>query len=147
MHLNPYGEYAILLAASLANHWPRDREGIVARTRELGMTVAFPEQPRDHARVRGVIDEWLTVVDARDPHERARLLNAQMAAATAYPRLTDHDGEAGTCTTATTGPCRSPMSSRPSSAWAPPCTSPPAACIGSGAARRVRRPAIPARRW
>ncbi|GAB2570541.1 CGNR zinc finger domain-containing protein [Leucobacter ruminantium] len=93
MHLNPYGEYAILLAASLANDWPRDREGIIARTREFGMTVAFPEQPHDHARVRGVIDEWLTVVDARDPHERARLLNAQMAAATAYPRLTDHDGE------------------------------------------------------
>ena len=44
MHLNPYGEYAVLLAASLANDWPA-------------------------------------------------VLNAQMAAATAYPQLTDHDNE------------------------------------------------------
>ncbi|EEB9150677.1 CGNR zinc finger domain-containing protein, partial [Salmonella enterica subsp. enterica serovar Paratyphi B] len=31
MHLNPYGEYAVLLAASLANDWPEDRAGIVDR--------------------------------------------------------------------------------------------------------------------
>ena len=93
MHLNPYGEYAVLLAASLANDWPTDRSGIVARTRELGMTAEFPEVPGDHGRVRSVIDDWLTVVDADDPHDRSRILNAQMAAVTAYPRLTDHNDE------------------------------------------------------
>ncbi len=93
MHLNPYGEYAVLLAASLANEWPSDRAGIVARTREFGMTVEFPEAPDDHGRVRRVIDDWLRVVDTPDPHARAGLLNAHMAAAAAYPRLTDHNDE------------------------------------------------------
>ena len=93
MHLNPYGEYAVLLAASLANDWPDDRAGIEARTREFGMTMEFREEPADHARSRQVIDDWLRVVDAADPAERAALLNSQMAAVAAYPRLTDHDGE------------------------------------------------------
>lgn len=93
MHLNPYGEYAVLLAASLANDWPGDRAGIEARTIEKGMTMRFPVASDDHIETRRVIDEWLRVVDATDPDERALLLNAQMAAVTAYPRLTDHDGE------------------------------------------------------
>jgi predicted RNA-binding Zn ribbon-like protein len=93
MHLNPYGEYAVLLAASLANDWPTSREGIVARARHFGMTMAFPQAPDDHARTRRVIDAWLAVVDADDPHGRAVLLNRQMAAVTAYPRMTDHDDE------------------------------------------------------
>ena len=93
MHLNPYGEYAVLLAASLANEWPANRAGIVARTREFGMTAEFPETPDDYRRVRRVIDDWLTVIDATDPYDRARILNSHMAAAAAYPRLTDHNDE------------------------------------------------------
>ncbi|MFP3462207.1 CGNR zinc finger domain-containing protein [Arthrobacter globiformis] len=93
MHLNPYGEYAVLLAQSLANDWPSDRAGIVARTREHGMTMPFPERPGDHARCRDVLDQWLTVVDADTADERAHLLNQQMAAVAAYPRLTDHNRE------------------------------------------------------
>lgn len=93
MHLNPYGEYAVLLAASLANEWPDDRAGIEARTRDFGMTMDFREEPEDHERSRLVVDDWLLVVDAADSGRRAMLLNAQMAAAAAYPRLTDHDGE------------------------------------------------------
>lgn len=93
MHLNPYGEYAVLLAGSLANDWPSDAVGIVERAREEGMTMVFPSGPDDHAEVRQVIDDWLTVVDADDPRERARLLNRQMAEAAAYPQLTDHDDE------------------------------------------------------
>lgn len=93
MQLNPYGEYAVLLAASLANDWPADRDGIVARTYEHGMTAVYaPAEASDHARTRGVIDAWLGIVDADTEAQRARLLNDQMAAATAYPRLTDHDG-------------------------------------------------------
>ncbi|PWJ47601.1 CGNR zinc finger domain-containing protein [Quadrisphaera granulorum] len=93
MHLNPYGEYAVLLAASLANDWPATREQLVARTREHGMTMPFPSAPGDLEQTRAVLDSWLTVVDADDDDERARLLNAQMAAVAAYPRLTDHDRE------------------------------------------------------
>lgn len=93
MHLNPYGEYAVLLAASLANDWPESREGIEARTREFGMTMDFTVGDDDHARTREAIDSWLRVVDAPTPIERAETLNAQMAAAAAYPRMIDHDGE------------------------------------------------------
>lgn len=93
MHLNPYGEYAVLLAASLANDWPADRAGIEERTRERGMTMTFPVASDDHARTRDVIDRWLRVVDEPDPATRAALLNLEMAGAAAYPRLTDHDGE------------------------------------------------------
>lgn len=93
MHLNPYGEYAVLLAASLANDWPSERGGIETRIREFGMTMDFSQSPEDHRRTRDVIEDWLTVVDATDPHERARILNAHMAAAAAYPRLTDHNDE------------------------------------------------------
>ncbi|MDQ1176645.1 CGNR zinc finger domain-containing protein [Microbacterium sp. SORGH_AS_0421] len=93
MHLNPYGEYAVLLAASLANDWPANRDGIERRTIEMGMTMTFPVASDDHERTRAVIDDWLHVVDETDPDARAALLNAQMAAVAAYPRLTDHDGE------------------------------------------------------
>lgn len=93
MHLNPYGEYAVLLATSLANDWPADRAGIEERTIEMGMTMTFPPAADDHARVRDVIDDWLRIVDEADPDARASLLNAQLAEAAAYPRLTNHDGE------------------------------------------------------
>jgi len=93
MHLNPYGEYAVLLAASLADDWPSDRAGIEARTREFGMTMVFTPEPGDHGRVREVVDDWLRIVDETDEAARAELLNAQLAQAAAYPRLTDHDGE------------------------------------------------------
>lgn len=93
VQLNPYGEYAVLLAASLANEWPAERIGVVARTRDFGMTAEFPEASDDYDGVRSVVDDWLRVVDATDPQDRARILNSHMAAATAYPRLTDHNDE------------------------------------------------------
>lgn len=93
MHLNPYGEYAVLLAASLANDPPTDRDDIIARTREFGMTMEFTQAPNDHRLTLEVVTDWLRVVDAADPQERANLLNEQMAAAAAYPRLVDHNNE------------------------------------------------------
>lgn len=93
MHLNPYGEYAVLLAASLADDFPTDRAGIEERTLEMGMTMTFPPAFDDHEKVRAVVDDWLRIVDESDPAARAEILNAQMAQAAAYPRLTDHDGE------------------------------------------------------
>lgn len=93
MHLNPYGEYAVLLAASLANDWPVDAAGIEQRTRDFGMTMVFSRGADDHARTRRVIDDWLAIVDADSDGARAGLLNVQMADAAAYPRLVDHDGE------------------------------------------------------
>ncbi|MGZ8177766.1 CGNR zinc finger domain-containing protein [Williamsia sp. SKLECPSW1] len=93
MHLNPYGEYAVLLAASLADDWPDDCDGIEQRARDFGMTGQFVTGPDDHARTRAVIDTWLRVVDAETDDDRARLVNEMMSGATAYPRLTNHDDE------------------------------------------------------
>ena len=83
----------MLLAQSLANDFPQDGAAIIERTRDFGMTMDFTAAPGDHGRVRGVMGDWLEIVDAAEHHQRAALLNAQMAAATAYPRLTEHDGE------------------------------------------------------
>ncbi|MGO2112573.1 MAG: CGNR zinc finger domain-containing protein [Pseudoclavibacter sp.] len=93
MHLNPYGEYAVLMAASLANDWPGDRDALEARTRECGMTIDFPVMPDDVPNTRHVIDGWLQVVDAPSPERKAELLNRHMASAAAYPRMTDHAGD------------------------------------------------------
>ncbi|KSU66566.1 CGNR zinc finger domain-containing protein [Arthrobacter sp. NIO-1057] len=93
MQLNPYGEYAVLLAASLANNWPENRGEIEQRTREVGMTMPFPVRRNDHKETRQVIDDWLRIVDADSDHQRAELLNQQMSQASAYPRMVDHDGE------------------------------------------------------
>lgn len=93
MQLNPYGEYAVLLAQSLANDWPADAEDIVQRTRDFGMTMTFSVGDSAHEEVRAVVDDWLSVVDAATDETRAEILNAQMARAAAYPRLTDHNGE------------------------------------------------------
>lgn len=93
MHLNPYGTYAVQLAASLANDWPGDRDAIEERTREFGMTMSFDSRPSDHAEVRCVVDEWLAVVDADTPESRAALLNSQMAEAAAFPQLVNHNDE------------------------------------------------------
>lgn len=93
MHLNPYGEYAVLLAASLANDWPESRAGIEERTLDMGMTMTFPPAADDHEAVRAVIDEWLVIVDEPDHDARAALLNTRLAESAAYPRLTNHDGE------------------------------------------------------
>lgn len=96
MHLNPYGTYAVQLAASLANDWPADRSGIEARTREFGMTMAFLEDAEDvdaHSGTREVIDEWLRVVDAATPEVRAEILNRHMSEAAAFPQLVNHDDE------------------------------------------------------
>ncbi|WP_029150586.1 CGNR zinc finger domain-containing protein [Microbacterium indicum] len=93
MHLNPYGEYAVLLAGSLANDWPADRAALFERTREFGMTLAWPEEEDDHPRTRAVIDGWLEVVDTPSDAVRAEALNERMARAAAYPRMTDHDGQ------------------------------------------------------
>jgi hypothetical protein len=87
MHLNPYGEYAVLLAASLANDWPEDRDGIAARARELGMTMTFPVGHDDHAGTRRVIDDWLAILDATEPTERARLLSRFAELSAAYHAL------------------------------------------------------------
>ncbi|MGO3151209.1 MAG: CGNR zinc finger domain-containing protein [Galactobacter sp.] len=92
MHLNPYGEYAVLLAASMANEPPTTGAEVHHRMRERGMTMDFPAHTDDLETTRAVIHEWLAVVDA-EPESRALLLNDIMARAAAYPRLVNHNDE------------------------------------------------------
>ncbi|MEO6530989.1 MAG: CGNR zinc finger domain-containing protein [Specibacter sp.] len=82
-----------MLAAPLANDFPPDRAGVLERVREFGMTMDFTQAVDGHVLVRRVVENWLDTVDAPSHRERAALHNAQMAAAAADPRLTDHHGE------------------------------------------------------
>ncbi|MES9511699.1 CGNR zinc finger domain-containing protein [Streptomyces sp. NPDC000609] len=93
MHLNPYGEDVVDLAADLANRRPASAEELAGRCRAAGLVVDLPVTPQDLDRTQDVLDAWEKAVDADDEHERAELLNRMLAAAAAYPRLTDHAGD------------------------------------------------------
>ncbi|MFD5191737.1 CGNR zinc finger domain-containing protein [Streptomyces sp. NPDC058357] len=93
MHLNPYGEDVVDLAADLANRRPASAEELAERCRAAGLVVDLPVTPQDLDRTQDVLDAWEKAVDADDEHERAALLNRMLAAAAAYPRLTDHAGD------------------------------------------------------
>ncbi|MEU8270778.1 CGNR zinc finger domain-containing protein [Sphaerisporangium sp. NPDC049002] len=90
MHLNPYGEDAVNLAAALANRRPETAAELAERCRAAGLMLEHPVTARDLDRVHAVLEAWEKVVDATDEHERAELVNRMLADSTAYPRLTDH---------------------------------------------------------
>ncbi|WP_327715416.1 CGNR zinc finger domain-containing protein [Streptomyces sp. NBC_00490] len=92
MHLNPYGEDAVNLAADLANRRPVSAEELADRCRAAGLVVEGPATPEDLERTAVVLDTWEKVVDTTDEHERADLVNGMLAAAAAYPRMTNHVG-------------------------------------------------------
>jgi hypothetical protein len=92
MHLNPYGEDAVNLAAELANRRPADAAELADRCRAAGLVLDGPVTPQDLARAEEALDAWEKVVDAADEHERAELLNVMLATAAAYPRMTNHAG-------------------------------------------------------
>ena len=92
MHLNPYGEDAVKLAASLANRRPTSAGELADRCRAAGLVLEHPVTPEDLDRAQAALDAWEKVVDASDEQERAELVNRMMAAAAAYPRMTDHAG-------------------------------------------------------
>ncbi|MEU6375561.1 CGNR zinc finger domain-containing protein [Streptomyces sp. NPDC046909] len=92
MHLNPYGEDAVNLAADLANRRPVSAEELAERCRAAGVALEGPATPEDLERTLAVLDAWEKVVDSDDEHERAELVNRMLAAATAYPRMTNHVG-------------------------------------------------------
>jgi predicted RNA-binding Zn ribbon-like protein len=91
VHHNHYSDLAVTLLADLANNPPRTVAELVRRCEDGGF-VAAPTHRADLPSVRVFIDEWAQVAQTIDPEERSRLLNAMMAEATTYPRLTNHDG-------------------------------------------------------
>ncbi len=92
MHLNPYGEDAVNLAADLANRRPATPAELAGRCREAGLVLERPVTRDDLVRVHAVLAAWEKVVDTEDEHERAALVNRMLADSAAYPRMTDHAG-------------------------------------------------------
>ncbi|MFG2501078.1 CGNR zinc finger domain-containing protein [Streptomyces sp. NPDC048441] len=92
MHLNPYGEDIVNLAAALANRRPVTAGELADRCRAAGLVIERPVVAEDLGRALDTLDAWEKVVDATDEEERAELLNGMLAAATSHPRLTDHAG-------------------------------------------------------
>jgi hypothetical protein len=93
MRLNSYGQDAVRLAASLANDPPGTLSQLVERCQAYGLVIDMPFGPGDLVLTLAFLDDWLTVVDASEPADRARLLNDLLRSAAAYPRLTDHAGD------------------------------------------------------
>ncbi|WP_326562471.1 CGNR zinc finger domain-containing protein [Micromonospora sp. NBC_01796] len=92
MHLNPYGQDAVRLAVDLANNRPTSTVDLVRRCRAAGLVIDMAVDDRDLAAASELLDRWCAIVDAPDEVRRAGLVNALLAAASAYPRLSDHEG-------------------------------------------------------
>ena len=93
MHLNPYGQDAVLFAVDLLEHPPSTPPELARRCRDVGVVVEAPATPQDVTRTRTFLARWLEVVDAADDVERAGRLNVLLARYSAHPRVTDHTGE------------------------------------------------------
>ncbi|EOM77030.1 CGNR zinc finger domain-containing protein [Rhodococcus rhodnii] len=93
MQLNPYSEYAVKLATELANEPPESLDELVQRCLDAGLVIDFPVVDDDLATSAAVVERWLGIVDAPDDAERATAVNAMLADASAYPRMTDHAGD------------------------------------------------------
>jgi len=61
VHLNPYGEYAVTLAADLANHPPDSTGELVDRCVDAGIVVDFPVTDDDLADVLAMLDRWSSI--------------------------------------------------------------------------------------
>ncbi|MEV0198765.1 CGNR zinc finger domain-containing protein [Nonomuraea sp. NPDC050691] len=92
MHLNPYGEDAVNLAADLANRRPSTAGELADRCRAAGLVLERPVTPDDLDRTLAALEAWEKVVDATGERERAELVNRMLAQWAAHPRLTDHAG-------------------------------------------------------
>jgi predicted RNA-binding Zn ribbon-like protein len=93
MHLNPYGEYAAVLAVDLCHNPPADGAELQERCQAAGLTVDMAATDADVQALAGFLQRWLVVVDAPDDQARADALNLLLDATSAYPRLTDHAGD------------------------------------------------------
>ena len=93
MHLNPYGEYAVLLAVDLLWEPPTTGAQLQNRCEQAGLTVDLPGTDADVAQVADFLERWLAVVDAPDEQGRADALNMLLDASSAHPRLTNHAGD------------------------------------------------------
>ncbi|GGF91989.1 hypothetical protein GCM10007304_02420 [Rhodococcoides trifolii] len=90
MHINPYGTYAVQLGVDLVNRPPQTADELGTRCAAAGLVVDWDSTDNDLVATREFLADWVGVVDASTDSERADRLNVLLAAATAYPRLTNH---------------------------------------------------------
>lgn len=76
----------------LTNDRPVDLAAVLQRWDETEMGPVPPSADEDFPEVCEFLDRWVEVVDTTEEAERVRLLNALLAEAAAYPRITAHDG-------------------------------------------------------
>ncbi|WP_081655219.1 CGNR zinc finger domain-containing protein [Amycolatopsis orientalis] len=76
----------------LTNDRPKDLADLLGRWDEPEMGPVPPVADEDFAEVCEFLDRWVEVVDTTGEADRVRLLNALLAEAAAYPRITQHDG-------------------------------------------------------
>ena len=93
MHLNPYGEYAVLLAVELCWNPPATGAELQTRCEAAGLTVDQAGTDVDVRAVTAFLARWLDVVDAPADQARADALNVLLDETSAHPRLTDHAGD------------------------------------------------------
>lgn len=93
MHLNPYGEYAVTLAADLANRHPQTLDELVERCVDAGIILDFPIAEKDLGETLDLLAKWSKIVDVTDENARAELVNVMLEQASAYPRMTNHAGD------------------------------------------------------
>jgi predicted RNA-binding Zn ribbon-like protein len=90
MHLNPYGEYAVLLAVDLIWNPPPTGSALQERCEQAGLKVDMAGTDADVREIAEYLDRWLDVVDAESDEGRAAALNGLLDASSAHPRLTNH---------------------------------------------------------
>ncbi|MGW4401823.1 CGNR zinc finger domain-containing protein [Amycolatopsis nivea] len=89
---NSYYRSFLKFVTGLANDRPSDLADLIGRWEEPKMGPVPPAADEDFPEVCAFLDRWIEVVDATDEADRVRLLNALLAEAVAYPRITEHDG-------------------------------------------------------
>jgi predicted RNA-binding Zn ribbon-like protein len=90
VHLNPYGEDPVRLAADLVNYPPRTGAELGKRCAAAGVVVDQAPTAGDLREVERFLALWLGVVDADSEDLRAQRLNRLLAQSSAYPRVTNH---------------------------------------------------------
>ncbi len=90
MHINPYGEYAVKLGIDLLNSPPTSATELGDRCVDAGLVPDWTATDADLVDTLQFLRDWARVVDATTEDDRADELNALLAQASAYPRLTNH---------------------------------------------------------
>ncbi|GAA4524239.1 CGNR zinc finger domain-containing protein [Amycolatopsis samaneae] len=95
MRENHYYTEILRLVTDITNVPLADLADLRRRSARAYLSPDIPAGPRDLAEVRALADCWARIVDAETVQERVDLLNALLAKAAAYPRITNHDDCAG----------------------------------------------------